>query len=81
MPGRPSVAVERTDPQHLVATGSSGPGDRAARRFETRPSGNAVTLDDEMLKVADNQSEYQLATTLYQKSLAMLRSAAGVRGA
>lgn len=81
MPARTFVPVERTDPNHLVATGSGGPADRSARRFETTPSGNAVHLDDEMLKVAENQSEYQLATTLYQKSLAMLRQAAGVRGA
>jgi flagellar basal-body rod protein FlgB len=75
-----SVGVERTDPMHLASTGGSSEGEKAARRFETRPSGNAVSLDDEMLKVAENQSEYQLATTLYQKSLAMLRQAAGVKG-
>ena len=34
-----------------------------------------------MIKVAENQSQYQLAASLYQKSLAMLRSAAGARGA
>jgi flagellar basal-body rod protein FlgB len=74
--------VERTDPMHIALTsGATDPNERAARRFETRPSGNAVTLDDEMLKVAENQSEYQLATTLYQKSLAMLRAAAGAKGA
>jgi flagellar basal-body rod protein FlgB len=28
-----------------------------------------------MLKVAENQSDYQLAASLYQKSLAMLRTA------
>ena len=75
-----SVGVDRTDPMHLASAGASGQDERSARRFETRPSGNAVSLDDEMLKVAENQSEYQLATTLYQKSLAMLRHAAGVKG-
>lgn len=76
-----SVGADRTDPMHLSSSSSSGPGERAARRFETSPSGNAVSLDDEMLKVAENQSEYQLATTLYQKSLALLRTAAGAKGA
>lgn len=80
--GLSRVAVERTDPQHLTgAAGSAGPATRSAAVFETRPSGNAVNLEDEMLKAAENQSEYQLAASLYQKSLAMLRSAAGVRGA
>lgn len=81
--GGGGVALDRTSPFHLVA--ASGSNDaaatKAASRFETRPSGNAVNLEDEMMKVADNQSQYQLAATLYQKSLAMLRSAAGVRGA
>ncbi len=49
-------------------------------RFETRPSGNAVNVEDEMLKSASNQSEYQLATSLYQKSLSMLRTAVSGRG-
>lgn len=75
------VSLERTDPLHLSSTGStSDAASRDARRFETRPSGNAVNLEDEMLKVAENQSDYQLAASLYQKSLALLRSAAGVRG-
>ena len=42
-----------------------------------RPSGNAVNLEDEMLKVSQNQSDFQLAASLYQKSLQMLRIAAG----
>lgn len=77
-----TVTIDRTDPRHLaVSSGAAEPATKAAARFETRPSGNALNLEDEMLKVADNQSQYQLAATLYQKSLAMLRSAAGVRGA
>lgn len=76
------VAMQRTDPLHLAAASGSDPAaGRAAKRYETTPSGNAVSLEDEMMKVADNQSEYQLAASLYGKSLALLRSAAGVRGA
>lgn len=79
---RSSVALDRTSALHIAGAGGQvGADDRAARRFETRPSGNAVNIDDEMLKVAENQSEYQLASSLYQKSLAMLRAAAGVKGA
>lgn len=76
------MTLSRTSTHHMAgAPASSELGTRAAARFETRPSGNAVNLEDEMLKVAENQSEYQLAASLYQKSLALLRSAAGVRGA
>lgn len=77
-----ALAVERTSPLHLV--GSSGSAADATKPanggFETRPSGNSVNLEDEMLKVAGNQSDFQLAASLYQKSLSMLRAAAGVRG-
>lgn len=46
-----------------------------AQRFEVTPSGNGVHL--EMLKVAQNQSDYQLAASLYQKNMQMLKIAAG----
>jgi flagellar basal-body rod protein FlgB len=74
------IGIERTNPNHL-AGGSARTGEdpRFARRFEVTPSGNAVSLEDEMLKVAQNQSDYQLAATLYQKSLQMLRTAVGRR--
>ena len=76
-----SLPVERTSPFHLVSV--DGDGDGRAQKvsgFETRPSGNSVNLEDEMLKVAANQSDYQLAASLYQKSLSMLRTAVGARG-
>ena len=75
-----ALAVERTNPAHLAsASGRRGEDASHARRFEVTPSGNAVSLEDEMLKVAQNQSDYQLAASLYQKSLQMLRTAVGRR--
>ena len=47
--------------------------------FEARPSGNAVSLEDEMMKVANNQMDYQAATALYTRGLGMLRTAFGKR--
>ena len=73
-----AVAVLRTDGAHLtLSPARAGEETVQARRFDTTPSGNAVNLEDEMLKVAQNQSDYQLAASLYQKSLAMLRTAVG----
>src|SRR3712207_2546147 len=72
------LTVERTDGGHMNLTAARAGEDEAnARRFETTPSGNAVSLEDEMLKVSQNQSDFQLAASLYQKSLQMLRIAAG----
>ncbi len=73
-----AVAVTRTDKGHVaLAPARAGEDMVQARRFDTTPSGNAVSLEDEMLKVAQNQADYQLAASLYQKSLAMLRTAVG----
>jgi flagellar basal-body rod protein FlgB len=45
--------------------------------FQTRPAGNAVSLEDEMLKVSANQMDYAAATSLYSKSLHLLKTAIG----
>ncbi len=43
--------------------------------YEVSPSGNAVNLEDQMMNVAENQMNFQLATTLYSRSLGLLRTA------
>lgn len=72
-----TVTLAQTDPAHMA--GLSG-GERFRGRneqFAVRPAGNAVHLEDEMLKVATNQMDYQAATQLYSRSLAMLKTAIG----
>jgi flagellar basal-body rod protein FlgB len=67
-----------TQPMHFSA--SSGEGAFAAQRmanFEITPEGNGITLEDEMMKVTTNMMDYQAATTLYQKSIRILRVALG----
>jgi flagellar basal-body rod protein FlgB len=38
-----------------------------------------VNLEEEMMKAGDNQADYQLAATLYQKSMETLKIAIGKR--
>jgi flagellar basal-body rod protein FlgB len=45
--------------------------------FETRPAGNSVNLEDEMLKVSSNQMDYAAVTSLYSRSLHLLKTAIG----
>jgi flagellar basal-body rod protein FlgB len=76
----PSIALARTISGHIAAASTGGTArfqaERGAR-FEMRPGGNAVSLEDEMLKVAANQMDYQAATTLYGKSLGLIKTALG----
>jgi flagellar basal-body rod protein FlgB len=44
------------------------------------PSGT-VSIEQEMIKLSDNQIQYQTATNLYQKAVGMFRTALGSRGA
>jgi flagellar basal-body rod protein FlgB len=77
-----TVALARTDPGHLGPAGGAGAARFQPDRrggYEVRPAGNAVTLEDEMLKVAANQMDYQAATTLYGRSLGLLKTAIGKR--
>ncbi|WP_420890953.1 hypothetical protein [Methylobacterium indicum] len=72
------MPVRSSDGVHLAGTGQAAPSEeRTGTRFEMMPSGNAVSLEEEMLKAADNQSDYQLASLLYRKSLQTLRTAVG----
>ncbi|MCJ2034344.1 flagellar basal body rod protein FlgB [Methylobacterium sp. J-068] len=79
-PGGGGLAV--TNVAHIgPGGGSEGPGadPRRVKGFEIRPSGNGVNLEEEMMKAGDNQADYQMAASLYQKSLETLKIAIGKR--
>lgn len=46
--------------------------------YETAPTGNAVVLEEQLIKVSKTQGAYQLMTNLYRKHMEMFRIA--VRG-
>jgi flagellar basal-body rod protein FlgB len=73
-----SLAMMRTTTSHIAQSGSGQTFDQNKRAgFETRPAGNAVNLEDEMLKVSANQMDYAAVTSLYSKSLHLLKTAIG----
>ncbi len=45
--------------------------------FPDGPRGNSVTHEDEMMKVASNQMDYETVTSLYTRSLALIKLAIG----
>ena len=76
-----TVSLANTENGHIAGTGLSGTSFRTETKgnFEIRPTGNAVNLEDEMMKVAANQMDYQAATALYTRSLNLIKIALGKR--
>jgi flagellar basal-body rod protein FlgB len=75
------IRLAQTESGHLsgLSGNNSAQFQTSKSGYEVRPSGNAVDLEDEMIKVAANQMDYQAATTLYSRSLNLLKTALGKR--
>jgi len=72
------LAMMRTSGSHMGPLGAPETFDQNRRTgFETRPAGNAVNLEDEMLKVSSNQMDYAAVTSLYSHNLHLLKTAIG----
>lgn len=77
--GAAGVQMAATHPGHIRPAGDTAGGEARGASYETRPSGNAVNLEDEMLKVSQNQIDFQTAANIYQRGLATLKMALGRR--
>ncbi len=73
-----SVTLAATAPGHL-GTGGDNTESAPVRRggFETTSNGNAVVLEEEMMKVEQNQMDHQAATALYARGLNLIKTALG----
>ena len=69
-----SLAV--TDPSHMQPSPAAGPL-RHVRPRERAPDGNAVSLEEQLTKVADTASTQEMVANLYRKYHAMFRTALG----
>ncbi|MDH3581141.1 MAG: flagellar basal body protein [Hyphomicrobiales bacterium] len=79
-PAIASIAAAQTHDVHFPgALQSERPGfaTSSGNGWEITPEGNAVVLEEQMIKVSGNQFEYQLASTLYSRSLGLLKTALG----
>lgn len=74
-----SLGLARTDSNHIA--GQTGGGSQFATdgtgHYEIRPRGNSVSHEDEMMKVAANQMDFEAVTSLYTHSLALIKLAIG----
>jgi flagellar basal-body rod protein FlgB len=75
------VLLARTEPGHIAGIGQSESSasfrTKNESNFEVRPTGNAVNLEQEMMKVAANQMDYQAVAALYTRSLSLIKTAIG----
>jgi flagellar basal-body rod protein FlgB len=74
-----AINLSRTEAGHIAAAGEAGSpfAEDRNRHYEVRPRGNAVNHEDEMLKLAGNQMDYEAVTSLYTHSLALIKTAFG----
>ncbi len=73
-----SVGLARTNPNHIAGGAGDGDSGFAANikdRYEIRPRGNAVSHEDEMLKLGNNQQDYEAVTAMYTHSLGLIKMA------
>lgn len=66
-----------TNARHITPGGNGIAAEERGASYETRPSGNAVDLENEMLKVSQNQIDFQTAANIYQRGLSTLKIALG----
>jgi flagellar basal-body rod protein FlgB len=74
------VTQDRTDPMHMTGTPTAAASiddQKTKKQYETAPVGNSVVLEEQMIKLADAQANYQLMTNLYRKHVDLLKMALG----
>jgi flagellar basal-body rod protein FlgB len=77
------LQTSRTSTAHLVGSmmrESGGVERDEATGFEVTPDGNTVVLEEQMMKVTENQMDYQTVASLYQKGLGLIRTALSRNG-
>jgi flagellar basal-body rod protein FlgB len=71
------LSVQRTQPGHMSPGGGGGSVARVPQvDAETTLDGNAVVLEDQMMRAAETRVAYETGLALYQKGLQLVRMAA-----
>ncbi len=73
-----SVGLAVTHSNHIGGQGLGGDSSFATdsnARYEIRPRGNGVSHEDEMMKLGNNQMDYEAVTAMYTHSLGLIKIA------
>jgi len=74
------LQLSTTSTQHMqgrIQKTQLGSEQQVRKNYETSPTGNAVILEEQLIKVADTAEAHRLMTSLYRKQLGMFRIALG----
>lgn len=74
------ITIARTDVRHLVSGANSSGPFRVTEQtgtYETAPSGNAVVLEEQLMKVSQTVMDHRITAGLYAKHLGMIRMVLG----
>lgn len=71
-------ALQVSDPRHIAAApaGSRGARSHPAPDGEASLNGNKVSIETQMMKLSETRMDYQLASSVYRKSVDLIRLAA-----
>lgn len=69
-----------TDPRHMGGVNEIQDPKNAIQKktYETKPDGNGVVMEEQMVKSTQNNMDYNLMTTLYEKNVGLIREAIDV---
>jgi flagellar basal-body rod protein FlgB len=79
----PRIAFSQTSGKHIRAAKVDDAEFRDRKdkvHYETAPAGNAVVIEEQMLKIGETTMQHNTATKLYQKYLQMFKTALGAEG-
>jgi len=76
--GTNRLAPVVTSPGHQMPPGyasEAGEEQKDKTPYETKPDGNAVVVEDQMLKMSQSSQDYTMVTNLYKKNISLLKLA------
>lgn len=77
--GADTNAMRNTRAGHLVDTSGARSGVQVRTNTAASPNGNAVSLEEEMLKAVDTKRQHDRALAIYKSALGVVRTSLGRR--
>ncbi len=75
--GQAAPGLVRTSAMHMAGPNNGVPVDRKQRPAERAIDGNAVSIEDQLVKIADTDGTQALVTNLYHKYMGMFHNVIG----